>query len=160
MLSQAEKEAVAWLKLWDKHLWGINASYAEAAKMLGDPCISAKTLTDLLYDVSVGERVDDAGEVHKVTTRTWRGTLLYWKCPDMMSGPRSATKKKSLGRKRWDDLKALVARTKAMLMEKDTTVAFAIRHMRSNWLPANAHIVSELFTLKHIPMREVPDESV
>jgi len=53
-------------------------------------------------------------------------------------------------------LKLFVSENKVVLMEPTTTIAFAIRLMRRQWLPSNQHIVNELFTLRKIPLRRLP----
>ena len=58
--------------------------------------------------------------------------------------------------KQWDALKLFMTENKVVLMEPTTTIAFAIRLMRRQWLPSNWHIVTELFTLRKIPLRRLP----
>jgi hypothetical protein len=158
--NELRERATSWLKLWDKHLWGINASYGAAEKMMGIRGVTGKAIAGLLFDRV--ETVDSEGEVH--SQLEWRGTITYWKCPDYADGPKKPTtsvgangkKWRGPSTKQWDALKLFVAEHKAVLMEPGTTVAFAIRFMRRHWLPANSHIVNELFTLRKIPIRSVP----
>jgi len=158
--SIAQREALQWLKVFDKHLWGINASYAAAAKMLGDRCVDAKSMASLVFNNVKYERIDDNGEVHAHTRVEWSGNCKWWKNPEEEYGPRAAIKKKSLSLKKWDQVKEHVMYFRKLFMEPDTTIDFVIRHLRRSKLPANIHIVTEVFNLKKIPLRELPDASL
>lgn len=76
-------EIVEWLSKWDKHLWGINASYKQAAKLSG---FKAADIKDVLWVI------DDKGH------RDWAGVISWWKCPDAEGGRRKPTKETSLSR--------------------------------------------------------------
>lgn len=158
--SIAQREALQWLKVHDKHLWGINASYAAAAKMLGDRCVDAKSMAALVFDTKKFERIDDKGEVHEHTKMEWSGNCKWWKNPEEEYGPRAAIKNKSLSLKKWDQVKEHVLYFRKLFMEPDTTIDFVIRHLRRSRLPANVHIVTEVFNLKKMPLRMLPTDEM
>jgi len=158
--------AMQWLQRYDKHLWGINASYAEAAKLAATMGlhVKAKALAAMLFETVPTEIKDEHGDIKASTRLEWRGAIRYWKCPDYASGPRRPTtdrgkdgkKWRGPSTKQWDALKLFMTENKVVLMEPTTTIAFAIRLMRRQWLPSNWHIVTELFTLRKIPLRRLP----
>lgn len=161
-----DTEAMKWLQRYDKHLWGINASYVDAAKLMAPSGLrpKPKQIASLLFDTVATEAEDEHCEIKASTRLEWRGTIRYWKCPDYAGGPRRPTTDRGKGGKKWqgpstrqwDALKMFMTENKAVLMEPTTTIAFAIRLMRSHWLPCNQHIVTELFTLRKIPLRRLP----
>ena len=159
-----DTEAMQWLQRYDKHLWGINASYVDAAKLMAPSGLRPKQIASLLFETVATEVEDEHGEIKASTRLEWRGAITYWKCPDYSGGPRRPTTDKGKDGKKWrgpstrqwDALKLFVTENKAVLMEPTTTIAFAIRLMRSHWLPSNQHIVNELFTLRKIPVRRLP----
>jgi hypothetical protein len=131
---------IAALQKYDKHLWGINASYKDAAKLIG--LSKPDKIKMILFD-----KVDGAWE--------WNGNIQFFKCPDWEGGSRSPTKEKSIGRKDWDRLKQLFADKRELIESEGATMEFVIRLCRKNRLPANEHIVNELLTLKKMSLKGV-----
>lgn len=162
--SIAEREALQWLKIWDMHLWGINASYAQAAKMLNDKCVDAKSMASLVFGRKEIQREGDGGEIHTSYRIEWTGHCRWWKNPDEEYGPRSPTKNTAknncLGTRSWDRIKAHVIEHEGLFSDPNATIAFVIRHLRRARLKANVHIVTEVFNAKMMAIREVPFDSL
>lgn len=157
-----QEKATQWLKLYDKHLWGINANYKEVCKLAPRELeLTPVRLTRILWDLSIQE-VEENGEVKKKKLQEYTGVLKWYKSPDECTGPRKSciSKKRglfiALSSHAWDRLKQFTAEKKAVFMEPDSTVAFAIRMFRRSYLPANEHIISEVFGSKKIPLRTLP----
>ena len=161
-----DTEAIQWLQRYDKHLWEINASYVGAAKLMAADGLrlSTRNIANHLFETVATEVEDEHGEIKTITRLEWRGAITYWKCPDYSDGPRRPTTDRGVNGKKWrgpstrqwDVLKLFMTENKVVLIEPTTTIAFAIRLMRRQWLPANQHIVNELFTLRKIPVRRLP----
>lgn len=130
-------ELVILLKKWDKHLYGINASYKEAARLIG---------------------LDKPSRIKKVLD----DACVWYKNPNKATGPKKATAIKNkkgkvigLSMKQWDRLRQFFAEQRELIESDGVTMEFVIRLCRSNWLPANAHIVNEMLSLKKISLKGV-----
>lgn len=121
---------IAALRQYDKPLWAANATYKEAAKLIG--CKPAQ----------IKKALPDAG-------------LEFYKSPDWCRGPRSPTKQNSIGRKSWGRLKQLFSEKRDLIESYGVTMPFVIRLCRHYRLPANEHIVNELLTLRKITLKGV-----
>ena len=84
-----DTEAMKWLQRYDKHLWGINASYVDAAKLMAPSGLrpKPKQIASLLFDTVPTAVQDEHGDIKASTRLEWRGVIRYWKCPDYASGP-------------------------------------------------------------------------
>lgn len=147
-----EAAALQWLKLWDKTLFGMNSPMNKAVKKSGIAGFTVRKLNIMLFDFTT--RTSKKGKT--VKTKEWCETLEWWKCPDKEEGPRKPTKATSLTRAKWDSIKTFIERHRELFEKPDSTIPFVVRYMRKNWMPANEHIVRELFTLRKIPIREEP----
>lgn len=65
-----DTEAMKWLQRYDKHLWGINASYVDAAKLAATMGlhVKPKALAAMLFDTVPTEIEDEHCEI-KASTR-------------------------------------------------------------------------------------------
>lgn len=144
-------DLVVLLKRYDKHLWGINATYSEAARIIGIAKSSA--VKRALWQFR--ETAFDAQKQKSVGHYDWRGNVDWYKHPDRASGPKKATKGVALGRKSWDRLKQFFAEKRELIESEGSTMEFVIRLFRSYHPPANAHIVTELLALKKVTLKGV-----
>lgn len=148
------------LQKYDKHLWGINATYKEAARLMGIAKPSAIKIR--LWDRELVEAGDVMIGKKPVYRMNWRGNTDWYKHPDWMSGPKKATAIKNkagkvigLSAKQWDRLKVFFAENRDLIESDGSTMEFVIRLCRYNHLPANTHIVSELLALKKVTLKGV-----
>lgn len=125
-----DHKLVSLLRRYDKHLFGLNASYKQAAELLG-------------YSVP---------EIKKCLAST---ALDYWKNPDYATGPRMPTKEIALTYKEWDSVKQFFARHAVGIVSEGVTVPFIVRVMRSKRLPANESIVNEMLSYRKITLKGV-----
>lgn len=144
------EDIIAALQKYDKHLWGINANYKEAAKLIG--LDKPGRIKSILFTKTADPNPQGKRGVY---IYEWNGHLQWFKCPDAAGGPRSATKNKAIGHKSWDRLKQLFAEKRGLIESDGVTMAFVIRLCRANRLPANEHIVTELLKLRKITLKGV-----
>lgn len=146
-------DLVLLLKRYDKHLWGINATYSEAARLL--KIASPSAIKWRLFDKVLVTAGDKEKGIKPVYTYPWRGNVEWYKHPDRASGPRKATMGIALGRKSWDRCKQFFAEHRQLIESEGSTMEFVIRLFRSYHLPANAHIVTELLALKKVTLKGI-----
>lgn len=143
------EDIIAALKRYDKHLWGINASYKDAAKIIGCKPVRIKTI---LFTKTVDPNPEGKRSQY---IYEWNGNVEWFKCPDVSGGTRSPTKEKSIGRKDWDRLRQLFSEKRGLIESDGATMEFVIRLRRKNRLPANEHIVNEMLCLKKMSLKGV-----